>query len=377
MVLLIAMFIGLGMWAAGKFNTKPCADMQGSELKTCWEGVVMDSIKSGDIAGAFQSVASMYAASPDMGETCHSLTHEIGRAAYRLFSRDVAFHITPQTAYCSYGFYHGFMEELVLAKGDMKLARDFCSYVDRELSKQSPDVTLQCYHGIGHGTVNNHDPRTWGDPQKLIDPAIVLCEEVATDESEANRCATGVYNGLSIFYSNGEYKLVLDPKDPIGICRSQKEIYQDACYVSFNTLLLGVTGYDLAKAASFLTEIPSDTVAQHAMINLASPVGTKHMGEIDHSATIAVCRSLPARLHLACIQGYAFGFLEHGEPTQEYIKPLQFCKSNQIDINEQKACFEYILGYLPRWYGNEKVLQICQGLDRPWRQYCEKQTTPQ
>ncbi len=371
----LVLAIGAGLFAgSGQFGRPTCDQKDAEALKKCWEAVVSVSMKKGDIAGAFDSLADLYGAAPNLGETCHSLTHEIGRTAYRLFARDVDFGITPKTAYCSYGFYHGFMEELVLAKGDMKLAREFCSYVDQQLVKVSPDVTLQCYHGIGHGTVNNHDPRTWGDPQKLIDPAIALCEEVATNDSEVNRCATGVYNGLAVFYSNGEYKLTLDRNDPVGICRRQPEKYQDACYVSFNTLLLGLTGYDLAKAATYLAHIPQDVIAQHAMINLASPVGTKHITETDHAPTISVCRSLPARIRLACIQGYAFGFLEHGEPTKEYIKPLQFCESNQLTTEEQNACFEYILGYLPRWYAKEKVLMICSDLNPKWKEYCEKQT---
>lgn len=374
LVLGAVLCIELGVIVFQKLQRPPCDGKEGAELKTCWEHVVAESLKKGDISGAFNSLASLYESGPALGETCHSLTHEIGRTAYSFFSRGVEFEITSKTAYCSYGFYHGFMEELVSRRGDMKLARAFCSYVDGKLAKVSPDVTLQCYHGIGHGTVNNHDPRTWGKEQLLIDPALALCEEVATTEEELSRCATGVYNGLSIFYATGEYKLVLDRRDPLKICRAQKLKYQDACYVSMNTLLLQLVNYDLRKAALFLEDISDDDIARHTMINLASPLGTKNMAGFDHSEMLTVCRSLPSRLRLACIQGYAFGFLEHGEPEREYVKPIQFCESDKLTTEEQKACFEYIFTYLPKWYSREKVEAICTTVNAPWRALCEQQT---
>jgi hypothetical protein len=339
-------------------------------VKLCWQQIVESSIKQGDIAGAFDSLTRLYDAAPAMGETCHSLTHEIGRAAYRLFARDVEFDITPQTAYCSYGFYHGFMEELVIAQPDMRVARDFCSYVDARLSSITPDVTLQCYHGIGHGTVNNHDPRTWGNAQALIDPALLLCEQVASTDDELSRCATGVFNGLSIFYSTGEYNLTFDTSDPVAICRAQKKQYQDPCYISMNMLLLQLANYDLRRAIGYIDAIPEDSIAQHTVINLASPVGTRNMDAADHMPIVQTCRSLQPRLHLACIQGYAFGFMEQGKPEQEYIKPIAFCQSKYLDIEEQNACFEYIFSYLPQWYGAEKVQKICSMLDGDVQRKC-------
>jgi len=367
--ILAALIVGL-LFIVIYAQRPPCTQKDAAKVKACWEQVVQADIKRGDIAGAFESLVSLYNSAPNMGETCHALTHEIGRSGYKLFARDVKISITPKTAYCSYGFYHGFMEELVLEKGDMDLARKFCDYADAQLSKVSPDVTLQCFHGIGHGTVNNHDPRTWGNAQSLIDPAIALCEQVASSDEQLSRCATGVFNGLSIFYSTGEYKLVLDKNDPVKICRQQKKQYQDACYISMNTLLLQLTNYDLMRAVLFIEVISDDVTASHAMINLAAPIGTKNISKTDHTETISICRLVQKRLHLPCIAGYAYGFLEHGEPEREYIKPLKFCESESLTRDEQNACFEYILSYLPRWYAQEKVESICATLDGTVKKLC-------
>jgi hypothetical protein len=359
-----------GLGFMGKEKEVPCKQTDMVALKTCWIDTVTARIKKGDIEDAFTSLALLYDANPSMGETCHSLTHEIGQRAYTLFARNHDFQVSPKTAYCSYGFYHGFMEALVMDKGDMALARKFCSHVDAQLASITPDATLQCYHGIGHGTVNNHDPRTWGVEQAMIDPALALCEKVSEGQDQRSRCATGVFNGISIFYSTGEYKLVLKKDDPLWICREQKTEYQDACYISMNLLLLQLTDWDLARAARFIEVIPDTAMAQHTMINLASPIGSRNINESDHAAAIATCRLMQPRLHLACIQGYAFGFLEHGIPEQEYVKSLEFCKSKQIDNKEQNACFEYIFSYLNQWYSHEKAVRICDEIASDRKALC-------
>jgi hypothetical protein len=359
-----------GVFLFASKREQACVQASESDRKICWEQVVQKEIKKGNIVEALDALSSFYEANPSMGEMCHSLTHEIGQASYRFFARGVDFEITPKTAYCSYGFYHGFMEALVINKGDMELARTFCDDVDRQLASLTPDASLQCFHGIGHGTVNNHDPRTWGNEQTMINPALTLCEQVSISSQQRSRCATGVFNGIATFYATGKYNLIVDPKDPLHICRLQKEEYQDACYVSMNTLLLQVSNNNLKQAAAYVEQIPDDEMAHHAMINLASPIGSGNIDKNDHTEVVAVCRSLSNRLHLSCIAGYAFGFLEHGVPTKEYIKPLEFCNSKYLVSEEQNACFEYILSYLPQWYAQEKVKDICLQLDEKNRNLC-------
>lgn len=374
--IVLCLFLGIGIFVGRALTYKvkepSCQKGDSAQIKQCWEDVVQSSMKQGDLGGAFDALASLYDANPALGETCHALTHKIGESAYLLFARGKTFAVTPKTAYCSYGFYHGFMEALVAEKKDMSLARKFCDYVDEEISAVSPDASLQCLHGIGHGTVNNHDPRTWGSEQTLIDPAIALCKQVATNDDELSRCATGVFNGIANFYATGEYKLVLNASDPLKVCRAQAKQFQDPCYISLNTLLLQLTEYDLKKAVVFIDGIADDTMAQHTMINVAAPIGSANLGKLDHAGVIATCRSISKRLHMSCIQGYAYGFLEHGEPEQEYKKSLEFCQSKELVLDEQNACFEYIFSYLPMWYSRDKVQAICEKLSGEYRTLCEQ-----
>lgn len=385
-VFCVAGFVGLLLWirtqgepgsslssAQMDQDVQSCA-RSGIAEQQCWEDVMEQYLRRFGVEGAFSFLVHLYDTQPSFGPVCHDLTHRIGERAYDLFARGVRVQVSPKTAYCSYGFYHGFMERLVTTNGDMKEAGDFCRDVDSQISTTSPDAIYQCFHGIGHGTVNNHDPSTWGDEQAMIGPALSFCEGTASTTEDLSRCATGVYNGLALFYINNEYNLVPRRDDPLWICRQQPESYQDACYISLNILLLTLAGQDIASAAVHIEKIPDDTMAAHAMINLMAPIGTKQLNSEDHSQYITLCRSVQERLRLACIQGYAYGFLENGPPGDEYVKPLQFCASDQLRSDEQEACDGYIFSYLPRWYSTETYRSICDSLSGVRKERCLTET---
>jgi hypothetical protein len=296
-----------------------------------------------------------------MAGECHDLTHVIGASAYQEFARGRKVAASAKMAYCSYGFYHGFMEALVSAQRDTSDARKFCAEVDRQLALITPDATLQCFHGIGHGTVNNHNPATWGDEGAMIDPALALCEKAAGNTEELSRCATGVFNGIATFYLAGQYNLTPNSTDPLWICRTYNDTYKDACYISMNIVLLSLTNGDLGQAAAFLAPIPDEAMAAHAVINLAAILAQE--GDARDSAEVfQTCRSLAARLRIPCVQGYAYGFLEHGKPGVEYEIPLALCGATALTVQEQEGCFTYIFGYLKQWYGRDKVAAICAGI---------------
>lgn len=341
----------------------------------CWQDAIKRILHSHGVDGALTVVANAYDANSAFSSTCHDLTHYIGKEAYNLFIRSKDFFVSPKTAYCSYGFYHGFMETLVSRKGDMQMARRFCDYVDTQIKKVSPDAVYQCFHGIGHGTVNNHDPSTWGNAQAMIDPALALCEQASTTAEERSRCATGVYNGIALFYNNNEYNLTYDARDPLRICRTQKPEYQDACYISLNITVLALAAGDISKAVTYIEHIPDDVMAQHAMINIAAPVGSTNINASDHTESIAKCRGVQPRLREACIQGYAYGFLEQGLPEQEYKKPIDFCTNAPLTSSERLACYDYIFSYLRQWYSVEKNVRICAEVPLSVQELCRKRST--
>ena len=210
----------------------------------------------------------------------------------------------------------------------------------------------------------------WGKEENMVVLALEICEEVAGSSSQLSRCATGVYNGIGVFYMTNQYQLSMREEDPLWLCQKQPKEYKAECYLSMNTALLSFAGMNFSKAAGYIENIVEDDHASRAILNLAAPVGTRNINTVDHREQITACRSLQERLRLPCIQGDAFGFLEHGEPGVEYIKPLDFCGSQELKEDEQGACFEYIFSYLPLWYPKEKAHQICKTVESQRRDFC-------
>ena len=121
------------------------------------------------------------------------------------------------------------MEELLKATGDYSQAQDFCKYVGVKLAGETTDGEGACYHGIGHGTVDGSDPSAWGDPQKMMQPAMDMCLKVAgNDHSQYGklyRCVSGAYNSLEILSADSKYRLTQIQKNPFFICSSQPKEY--------------------------------------------------------------------------------------------------------------------------------------------------------
>lgn len=341
-----------------------------NSLISCWSDAVDHMMEQRGVGAAFELVAKLYDTEPKFAQGCHSFTHKIGTETYKRFVDKQRIDISPKTAYCGYGFYHGFMEALLQDSGDFEQARKFCAFIDQQLRTLTPDAGLQCYHGIGHGTVNDHNRKDWGNERALIDPAMIICENLSQHTLQLSRCASGVFNGLALFYIEGEYGLTIKSDDPLWICREQKKEYQEACYGNMNVALLWLTKQDFFVAARFIEHIISDDQAIKAIRYLAAPLGSRQQNQQIFSSGIHACHSLQSRLRLPCIQGFAFGMLEHGPPGNEYINPLKFCDSSELEKLEQKACFDYIFSYLGIWYSREKAEQICVQAVSSQKDYC-------
>lgn len=377
--IIFLLFGSLGLLALGikyipttnLYITKEIELCKKKQDSTCYKNLIMKTFKNQGLDAALVMIKKIYAQDQSFSNTCHDMGHLLGAETYKLFKTGKPFKINPDVAFCSYGFYHGFMEVLA-SEGDTAKARDFCKYVDEQMSKITPDATLQCFHGIGHGWVNIHgDKNLYGNDLGIANRGLSLCEKVGETDMELSRCATGVFNGIAIFYGNNEYELKLRPGDPLWICRNVNKKFQDACYISMNTTLYSLSGGSLVKAAGYLNEIDDTTIANHAMINLAIPFSLPNIDHGDNLQNINDCKKVAPRIRSACFQGLAFAFLEHGEPDKEYIKAIGFCKNSGLGDSNSKDCLGYIYGYLAQWYSKDKANLICDS-EGAFKNYCKE-----
>jgi plastocyanin len=345
---------------------------QGSEVQvSCWESVILSKLEDEGVGAAFEVVEDLYFNRPDFASGCHQAAHLIGERAYELYATNEDFVVSQKANYCGFGFYHGFMEQMLQQSGDLSAAREFCHYVDDKLSHSSSTVGLSCFHGIGHGTVDAHDERYWGDAQAMADSAMALCLEVSGTNDELYRCASGIYNGIAIFFVSGNYGLVLNSEDPLEFCHTQEKVHRESCYGNFNVVLAWIADQNLIKAASYIDKIPVVEEREPAMRYLGEIYAINLLQNEDFSQEAIKCQTFDQGFRAMCIEGIVGGLIEHGKPDFEYEQALKFCRSfsHQTDLD---ICMNHIVTVSTYRYSTAKTLEICQSLPESEQHYCRE-----
>ena len=344
-----------------------------STKQTCWNDNLTLALKNNGIAAAFDLFAAFYNSEPEFAENCHEFTHLIGEGAYEKFSNKEDFNLSPHVAYCSYGFFHGFMETMIQKTGRSDDAGAFCDYVNKKLLGRAGSVGTAdaCFHGIGHGVTDGSDPRARGNVFATINPGLALCEKVGRNEREVKLCGTGVFNALSGFYLQPEYKL--DKSDPFWICRQQsKPYFKHACYDDLKTLTMTLADNDLASAVRFYEQIAEDDYATDAMDNLTTFAGYAILRDNTLDDAISVCHKTQKRLQVACIRGLGAGFMTAGKPDEEYKRAIgDVCGNALLTEEERIGCFERVLWVSYARYPIEKHREICATVPKQYQYHCD------
>ncbi len=371
---LAAAFIGSITVRAKGENTVAASICSDEHSTECWESRLLNELNSRGLDAAFDLVSEFYATEPGFPVFCHGLAHNIGLASYRLYVKDPASVLSPKTSYCAMGFYHGFMEGLLSVTRDIHEAKDFCTYVGKELGTESPDAELQCYHGIGHGamdmTVSGGNISKASD---LLSPALRFCEEASDTDLQLYRCASGAFNGIANFYTSHEYGLSVDEKDPLALCHTQADVYKDSCYGNMNTVLtwLAQKQGDFVGAGKFIEKIPDKKYAASTM-RYYSNLSNLHIFKYAGEQGLNACRQFSQELVYPCIEGLVTGHLEHGTPGEEYRGAVAFCRLGTMEKGEREACLKYALGNLDGFYSSEKAKEICSTLPSDEKIFCPK-----
>ncbi|MBI3335698.1 MAG: hypothetical protein HY001_04325 [Candidatus Portnoybacteria bacterium] len=348
------------------------SDASSSEKLQCWEKLMQLAVKHEGLKGAYEIFGKLYQREPLFAQNCHDFNHILGEAAYERFIQGKDFFVTGETIFCSFGFYHGFMQSLVGETGDIDRAREFCSYVDARLKGKTTHAGLACYHGIGHGFIDEHYQKAQGDERAMVKPALKLCEEVSQTGEQLFFCATGVFDSISYAYYNHLYGLTMSQNDPLWLCREQPERYKLPCYADSMPGLLWLGGHDLARSAAYIEDVQEDIYAIRAMRSLADDSVRFFQDRKDYARPVFICRSLQKRLKEACISGLAGGYMQFAQPRYEYIDGLKFCRAKILTTEERVTCFKEVIGYAKQLYPREKLHQICKKIDEPYQIFCRE-----
>ncbi|MBI2056266.1 MAG: hypothetical protein HYT37_02705 [Candidatus Sungbacteria bacterium] len=358
---------------SGMASAEECAS--GENKLKCWENVLNAVLRDRGLDQAFTLLAELYRTETAFAAECHSFAHTLGIAAYHKFSKREDVELSPKTYYCGYGFYHGFMETLLHATGDVKEAQKFCAYAEEKLASETSDAGGACYHGIGHGAVDGGDPRAWGDADAMIKPGMDLCRRVSRNDADRYRCVTGVFNAIEILARDSKYRLAKLGEDPFSICPKQDERDKEGCYTNMMPRLLTNLNNDFSAIAKQIEAIPEKSggyaIRDMVILSLFHEYIRMHFSESDYAKKgIALCRSLNPRSRLPCIEGLSGGHMKYGEPQNEYKKGLAFCGSNLLRDDEKEICYRHILTRLRVWYREEKAREICGLAERKYQSFC-------
>lgn len=342
-----------------------------SDKQQCWENLIDSVLKKRGVDAALTVIADLYSEEPQFASDCHGYTHELGEAAYQLFSEHKDFKLSAKTSFCGFGFYHAFMEKLLRTTNDLTQAREFCNYAGRQ-TNQNELTRLSCFHGIGHGLLEDiPNPYLKGDDKAIIKTPLSICENAGKTDAEKNRCASGVFNVIAIYYANPESGLQAKEDDPYLICKSQTKTYfGEPCFDQMNTyVLFKLSQGDLLAAAKFAEKIAENNFANAAMHGLAGAYGQSNVSKIDYAKAIKICKKVQSRLKSACLEGVLMGLLEGGQPDSEYLEGIKFCANGLLDQAEKDFCFNLLT-----WNTNilypEKQSAICKNLQQQYQYTC-------
>lgn len=369
---LIAYFLSLGFYHQreelnGKISLSSCNRSQDLvDKKQCWEQLIESTLQDHGLEETFNLVDFLYKNDSLFAFDCHAYVHLIGEKTYQLFSQNQSLTLSTKASYCGYGFYHGFMETLLLAGDDLKKAGQFCDWAEKQVGGKN-DVKGACFHGIGHGLSDNHDKKYWSNENELVDNPLIICETVAPSEYMINRCSSGVFNVLAINYISNF--LPINQGDPLDFCkRLTKSYFKKPCLEEMNTMLIAISGRDMVRAAKFLEGIENQ-YASSAMRSLAGVVG---MNSDDNLFSLQVdkCRKVRSNLRLSCIRGFVSGLIEGAISGTQEVKALSFCRNPMLESEEEINCYQEALRLLSLYLPLEKYQRVCNQLSEKYRRYC-------
>jgi len=340
----------------------------------CWQNDIFLHLTEGGVDGAYTRVAELFAEDPSFATSCHSLAHNIGLASYQLYLEDADAIFSPKAVSCAAGFYHGFMEGLLGATGDVHKAAAVCNAIGEKLGTQSPDARYQCFHGIGHGAMETAVATTgiFSSVDEMTESALAVCEQASDGEEERYRCASGAYNAIANYYIIGAYGLTTTEGEAFKLCARQPDVYKESCYGNMNSVAMWLEHNAFLKASTHILSIADTAYIPKSIEYLSGMNALGHLYDTSFEGVISACHALPAAYRNACVTGFSHGLLEHGSPGKEYETSLTFCALTGLTASEKDACYQKALGTLTGWYSEEKSADICASVAPELQRYCAK-----
>ncbi|XKT74459.1 MAG: hypothetical protein ACJKTH_03830 [Patescibacteria group bacterium UBA2163] len=350
-------------------------ELSASEKQACWERELANTLETEGVKESFALFEELYENEPEFSSIgCHWMAHKLGEVEYGLYlgHKDMSkLEFPPETSYCGYGYYHGFLEHFLRDEPDYDLALEICeNLTGRE--DELPWIQLNCYHAIGHGFVPEPlNIEDWGNTEKLVAPALTACDRLK-ETPLREQCLQGAFNVIADWMWNNQFGLHYSDDKPFILCASfESDEIARACYYEVAMKLNTEVNIDMGMIyEKHISTIPDDLIAGTIINSFAAGALGARILEDDFSDLVYDCRRLPQFLQTDCMKGLTGAFAAFGEPNREYEKALDFCRTDILTAHERDVCYWNITRTFKGIYTKEKVADICNTIEEPYQKYC-------
>ena len=339
-------------------NSADCRRDNNTIDATCFSRFAEHTVKTKGIDAAMEALAEASRSDRNFSGACHSIAHEIGQQAYQMFAARKDIDITPRITHCTYGFYHGFMEAAAQLEGDYKTISYFCDVIDKKLRATGLDTSAECYHGIGHGAVEDHNIKDKGNAEALAQNAIALCKKAVQTSEQMVNCASGVFNGIANAYVSGEYGFSPDKNNPAKICRTQSFDVKKTCYAFMARVYLALSGGNFHDAINFAQKTTESEFMDSIISNAAVIYAGRYLND-DLTPVVSSCRSLTYASRAPCIKGMVIGLVQSSAPEKEFDSGNRLCEFSLLSHEENGVCVREMFAALKMIYPREKFMDMC------------------
>lgn len=342
----------------------------------CWKKTFETLLASGTIDEALDILGQLKAKNIDFSSDCHVYAHIIGEEAYWRFRGQPKFAINSDTGNCSFGFYHGFMQEFASHEQTFERAVAFCRVVRESLTKTSADQInvnvygSNCEHGIGHGLAYKYIIPNWGDELKVVSLSVADCRSISGINTM--ECINGVFGGIAAMYFGLHgYNVAMNMEDPFWLCHDRPVEEQSYCYDSMIPPLYQVTGSDFTRTVQYITKIPTTAGREVAMRHLGAMKAHEALRTNEFTEVITACRALNTELHLGCIAGFSSQILHIGIASDAFVRAQAFCTALRPGA-ERVACYVGLSDTLDYLLSPEEKLKYCDKMEPIYAESCRK-----
>ncbi len=339
-----------------------CDELSSQEKIQCFDQTLEQTLLENGIEAAFDYFSSIYNADPEVPIVCHGWAHRLGETAYRTYKESNELSFRPEATFCSYGYFHGFINAMVEDTQSLEQAQHFCDEV-MDTATGLTGMQSNCIHGIGHSiaTLMLEDPENWGDFQKVIGKASVQCEKLYESTLHRSFCFDGMFHEVHWSIQREDYGFTQEEyaasKDLFHYCKTTPSNVLESCFYDFVTIWPYFFNTKQKAMEYVLNTIPPE-LALRPLRTFARSFIEMEITSGKYQDSVDACHIVSGPLAVACMEGLVLGFVTHGEPGNAHEEGFAFCRT-YYEGNERTLCLTKMLDELSWNYTSSQMKEAC------------------